>query len=157
MDYMIREMKEDEYPLLKEFLYEAVYVAKGAAPPDRSITDSPELQVYIRDFGSSRHDSALVAEMNGDIIGAVWVRIMDDYGHIDDEMPSLAISVLRPFRKSGIGTALLNAMIERKKADGYSGLSLSVQKENYAVDMYRKAGFHVVLENEDEYIMTIRL
>ena len=82
---------------------------------------------------------------------------MDDYGHIDDEMPSLAISVLRPFRKSGIGTALLNAMIERKKADGYSGLSLSVQKENYAVDMYRKAGFHVALENEDEYIMTIRL
>ncbi len=157
MDYMIREMREDEYPLLKEFLYEAVYVAKGVALPDRSITDSPELQVYIRDFGSSRHDSALVAEMNGDIIGAVWVRIMDDYGHIDDEMPSLAISVLRPFRKSGIGTALLNAMIERKKADGYSGLSLSVQKENYAVDMYRKAGFHVALENEDEYIMTIRL
>ena len=32
MDYMIREMREDEYPLLKEFLYEAVYVAKGAAP-----------------------------------------------------------------------------------------------------------------------------
>ena len=157
MDYMIREMREDEYPLLKEFLYEAVYVAKGAVPPDRSITDSPELQVYIRDFGSSRHDSALVAEMNGDIIGAVWVRIMDDYGHIDDEMPSLAISVLRPFRKSGIGTALLNAMIERKKADGYSGLSLSVQKENYAVDMYQKAGFHVALENGDEYIMTIRL
>ena len=51
MDYMIREMREDEYPLLKEFLYEAVYVAKGAEPPDRSITDSPELQVYIRDFG----------------------------------------------------------------------------------------------------------
>ena len=106
MDYMIREMREDEYPLLKEFLYEAVYVAKGAEPPDRSITDSPELQVYIRDFGSSRHDSALAAEVNGDIIGAVWVRIMNDYGHIDDETPSLAISVLRPFRKSGIGTAL---------------------------------------------------
>ena len=92
MDYIIREMREDEYPLLKEFLYEAVYVAKGAEPPDRSITDSPELQVYIRDFGRSRHDSALVAEVNGDIIGAVWVRIMNDYGHIDDETPSLAIS-----------------------------------------------------------------
>lgn len=115
MDYIIREMREDEYPLLKEFLYEAVYVAKGAEPPDRSITDSPELQVYIRDFGGSRHDSALVAEVNGDIIGAVWVRIMDDYGHIDDETPSLAISVLRPLRKSGIGTALLYAMLERRR------------------------------------------
>ena len=157
MDYIIREMREDEYPLLKEFLYEAVYVAKGAEPPDRSITDSPELQVYIRDFGRSRHDSALVAEVNGDIIGAVWVRIMDDYGHIDDETPSLAISVLRAFRKSGIGTALLYAMLERKKTDGYSRISLSVQKANYAVKMYRKAEFYVVSENEDEYIMAIQL
>ena len=157
MDYIIREMREDEYPLLKEFLYEAVYVAKGAAPPDRSITDSPELQVYIRDFGSSRHDSALVAEVNGDIIGAVWVRIMDDYGHIDDETPSLAISVLGPFRKSGIGTALLNDMIAKERAAGYSRLSLSVQKANYAVEMYRKAGFYAVSENEYEYIMAIQL
>ena len=157
MSYRIREIQKTEYNILEDFLYESLFVPQGKPPFPRSILQSPELQVYIRDFGSSRHDSALVAEMNGDIIGAVWVRIMDDYGHIDDEMPSLAISVLRPFRKSGIGTALLNAMIERKKADGYSGLSLSVQKENYAVDMYRKAGFHVALENEDEYIMTIRL
>ena len=157
MDYMIREMREDEYPLLKEFLYEAVYVAKGAEPPDRSITDSPELQVYIRDFGRSRHDSALVAEVNGDIIGAVWVRIMNDYGHIDDETPSLAISVLGPFRKSGIGTALLNDMIAKERAAGYSRLSLSVQKANYAVEMYRKAGFYAVSENEYEYIMAVKL
>ena len=157
MDYIIREMREDEYPLLKEFLYEAVYVAKGAEPPDRSITDSPELQVYIRDFGRSRHDSALVAEVNGDIIGAVWVRIMNDYGHIDDETPSLAISVLGPFRKSGIGTALLNDMIAKERAAGYSRLSLSVQKANYAVEMYRNAGFYAVSENEYEYIMAVKL
>ena len=50
MDYIIREMREDEYPLLKEFLYEAVYVAKGAEPPDRSITDSPELHADVPVF-----------------------------------------------------------------------------------------------------------
>jgi ribosomal protein S18 acetylase RimI-like enzyme len=48
-------------------------------------------------------------------------------------------------------------MLERKKTDGYSRISLSVQKANYAVEMYRKAGFYVVSENEDEYIMAIQL
>ena len=91
------------------------------------------------------------------VLEETMLRIMNDYGHIDDETPSLAISVLRPFRKSGIGTALLYAMLERKKTDGYSRISLSVQKANYAVEMYRKAGFYVVSENEDEYIMAVQL
>ena len=44
---------KEEYPQLKDFLYEAVYVPEGTAPPDRAIIDSPELQVYIRGFGNS--------------------------------------------------------------------------------------------------------
>jgi len=35
----------------------------------------------------------LVAEIKEKIVGAVWARIMDDYGHIDDETPSFAISL----------------------------------------------------------------
>ncbi len=157
MEYKIREMREDEYPLLKEFLYDAVFVPEGEEPPDRSITDSPELQVYIRDFGSSRHDHALAAVADGSIAGAVWIRIMDDYGHIDDETPSLAISVREKYRGAGIGTALLAKMMDTARDAGYDRISLSVQKANYAADMYRKAGFSVVTENEEEYIMAARL
>ncbi|MDD6038919.1 MAG: hypothetical protein PUD20_09025, partial [bacterium] len=29
------------------------------------------------------------------VVGAVWVRIMNDYGHVDDETPSFAISLLK--------------------------------------------------------------
>lgn len=32
-----------------------------------------------------------------------------------------------------------------------------VQKANYAVKMYRNVGFHVVSENEEEYIMVCEL
>ena len=35
--------------------------------------------------------------------------------------------------------------------------SLSVQKENYAVNMYQKIGFKVVSETEEEYIMVCEL
>ena len=51
----------------------------------------------------------------------------------------------------------MRAMLQFLKDKGYKQTSLSVQKANYAVDMYRKVGFEVVDENEEEYIMICRL
>ena len=47
---------------------------------------------------ASKADFALVAEVEQKIVGAVWVRIIHDYGHIDDETPSLAISLYKEYR-----------------------------------------------------------
>ena len=58
MDYKIRKIKETEYPLLKDFLYEAIFVPDGVEPPPKSIVDAPELQVYISGFGSENGFSA---------------------------------------------------------------------------------------------------
>lgn len=156
MDYQIREIRENEYPALSDFLYEAIFIPEGMEKPPKSIIEQPELQVYIADFGRT-DDWCLVAETKGRIIGAVWVRIMNDYGHIDDETPSFAISLYKEYRHLGIGTALMKSMLQFLKDKGYKQTSLSVQKANYAVDMYRKAGFAVVDENEEEYIMVCHL
>jgi len=48
-------------------------------------------------------------------------------------------------------------MLQFLREKGYKQASLSVQKANYAVRMYRKAGFEVIDENEEEYIMVCRL
>ena len=156
MDYKIREIKESEYPVLSDFLYEAIFIPEGTKKPSRSIIEQPELQVYIADFGKA-DDWCLVAEIKGKIVGAVWVRIMDDYGHIDDETPSLAISLYEEYRHLGLGTKLMKEMLPFLKDKGYKQTSLSVQKANNAVNMYRKVGFEVVKENEEEYIMVCRL
>ena len=156
MDYQIREIRENEYPALSDFLYEAIFIPEGMEKPPKSIIKQPELQVYIADFGRT-DDWCLVAETKGRIIGAVWVRIMNDYGHIDDETPSFAISLYKEYRHLGIGTVLMKSMLQFLKDKGYKQISLSVQKANYAVDMYRKAGFAVVDENEEEYIMVCHL
>lgn len=156
MDYLIREIKEEEYPVLSYFLYEAIFIPEGTEKPPKVIIEQPELQVYIADFGKE-DDWCLVAEVNGKIAGAVWSRIMNDYGHIDDETPSLAISLQDEYRSLGIGTALMGAMLQFLKDKGYKKVSLSVQKANYAVNMYRKTGFTVVSENEEEYIMVCGL
>lgn len=156
MDYRIREIKESEYSVLPDFLYEAIFIPEGTEKPSKSIIEQPELQVYTADFGKG-DDWCLVAEIKEKIVGAVWVRIMNDYGHIDDETPSLAISLYEEYRHLGLGTALMKEMLQFLKDKGYKRTSLSVQKANYAVNMYRKAGFEVVKENEEEYIMVCQL
>ena len=156
MDFKIREIKKNEYPILSDFLYEAIFIPEGMDKPPKSIIEQPELQVYIEDFGKA-DDWCLVVEIEEKIVGTVWVRIINDYGHIDDKTPSLAISLYEEYRNFGIGTALMGAMLQFLRAKGYKQVSLSVQKANYAVDMYRKAGFEVVDENEEEYIMICRL
>ncbi len=157
MDYIIRELKQDEYNLLEDFLYEAIFIPEGVEAPPRDIIKRPELQVYIQNFGERTGDMCLAAETDGRVVGAVWVRIMNDYGHIDDETPSFAISLYKEYRNKGIGTVLMQEMLKKLIRSGYKRASLAVQKENYAVKMYRKLGFEIFDENEEEYIMLCRL
>ena len=157
MEYTIREIQKQEYPLLDNFLYEAIFIPEGIEPPPKSIISSPELQIYVKHFGESKDDWGLITEVDSKIVGAVWVRIMDDYGHIDDETPSLAISLYKEYRGFGIGTAMMKEILTLLKSHGYSRVSLSVQKDNYAAKMYLKIGFEIVRENEEEYIMVYHL
>lgn len=42
-------------------------------------------------FGKSKDDRGLAAVGDGKIVCAVWVRIMNDYGHIDDDKPNKSV------------------------------------------------------------------
>lgn len=154
---LLRPLREDETELLKEFLYEAIYILEGETAPDRSILSRPELSVYYEDFGSRPADHCIVAETDGKVVGAVWTRIMNDYGHVDEETPSLAISLYQDYRGMGIGTAMLQKMLGLLKTQGYQKVSLSVQKANAVVRLYRAVGFRAIDENEEEYIMVCDL
>ncbi|MBR2260605.1 MAG: GNAT family N-acetyltransferase [Paludibacteraceae bacterium] len=153
----IRKIQPEEIPVLNDFLYEAIFIPQGMVPPPRTIIEQEDLQVYVRGFGESPHDHCLVAECDGKIVGAVWVRMMNDYGHLDDQTPSLAISLYPTYRGQGIGTQLLRQMMDLLRQEGYAHVSLSVQKENYALRMYQKEGFMIVEDRGDEVVMRARL
>lgn len=157
MNYQIREIRREEYNLLNNFLYEAIFVPEGAEPPERSILQKPELQVYVENFGEEKDDICFVAEVDGTVVGAVWVRDMPDYGHIEDGVPSFALSLYKPYRGCGIGTALMERMLRELKLRGYEKTSLAVQKANYALRLYKKVGFEICGENEEEYLMVCYL
>ena len=154
---VIRKLRDDEKELLKDFLYEAIYVPDGIQPPERSIIELPELVIYYDNFGNGPADNCLVAEVDDKVVGAVWTRIMKDYGHVDDETPSFAISLYKKYRGNGIGTQMMRRMLELLKEQGYKKASLAVQKANYAVRMYEAVGFRTVDENIDEYIRVYEL
>ena len=157
----IRKILPEELGILDEMLYEAIFKPEGNEPFPRSVTQIPEINVYIEGFGGRKDDYCLVADLSGSIIGAVWVRILAGkirgYGNIDDQTPEFAISLLKEYRNQGIGTLLMQKMIEYLKRKGYAQTSLSVQKNNYAVKMYQKLGFEIIHENEEDYLMVLRL
>lgn len=157
MSITLREIKKSEYHLLKDFLYEAIFIPEGVELPEREIIEKPELKIYYEDFGTGKADNCIVAEDNGRVVGAVWTRIMNDYGHVDDNTPSFAISLYKENRGQGIGTRLMEQMLELLSQKGFKQASLAVQKENYAVRMYEKVGFRILDQNDEEYIMVCKL
>ncbi len=151
--YRIRMMRPEEYPLLENFLYEALFQRDPANRMPRSVVHEPALWVYVDGFGQRPDDHCLCAQVGKAVVGAVWARNIAGYGSVDDETPEFAISVLPTYRGQGIGTALMQGMLAHLKAAGYQKASLAVQKDNYALAMYRAVGFRTVGENDEEYIM----
>lgn len=151
---VIRDIREAEYPILKDFTYLAIFVPAGVAPPKKSIVDEPQLQIYYADFGKRRGDVAVAAVCGETVVGVAWARIMNDYGHIRDDVPSLAIAVHPEMRRRKIGSGLLSALLNRLGLQGFKQASLSVQKQNYALKMYLEAGFRIYAEKDDELILT---
>lgn len=153
MNYKIRELKKSEYPILQDFLYEAIFIPDGMEPPPKTIIKNPDLWRHIDCFGELKDDYALAAEADRKIVGAVWVRTIDQYGYIDDKTPAFSISLYKEYRRHGIGTAMMKAMLIHLKGAGFKHASLSVQKKNYAIKMYLNVGFKIIDRNEEEYIM----
>lgn len=157
MEYIIRKIENNEINILDDFLYEAIFIPDGVKAPPREIINQPDLQVYVENFGKRDDDICFVAQVDEKIVGAVWVRDMNDYGHIAQGIPSFAISLYKEYRNFGIGTALMEKMLKELRARGYEKASLAVQKANYAVKMYNKVGFEIYNENDEEYIMVCKL
>jgi ribosomal protein S18 acetylase RimI-like enzyme len=149
----IRAIKPADYHILADFLYLSIFQPPGAEPLLRDIIEKPEIAVYIDGFGSVKSDCGVVVEQDGNIVGAAWARKIHGYGHIDDDTPELAISVLPEYRNQGIGGKMLKNLFELLVEKGVKQTSLSVQKANPAWHLYQRLGYKTESESDDDYIM----
>jgi GNAT superfamily N-acetyltransferase len=78
-------------------------------------------------------------------VGAAWFRVFrtaePGYGFVDETTPELTISVVPSRRKHGVGQELLDALLERARAEGHTSVSLSVEQDSPAVKFYERNGF----------------
>jgi len=157
----IRSIVSADYPVLEDFLYHAIFLPPGVKPLPREIIYTPEIFIYIKDFGG-KNDCGIVAELDGKIIGAAWTRIIPAYGHVDNKTPELAISVLPDWRGKGVGSEMMKNLFELLCERGYRQTSLSVQKDNPAVRLYERLGYKITGEridhaNHEDYLMVKEL
>jgi GNAT superfamily N-acetyltransferase len=87
--------------------------------------------------------------------GAAWYRLFTadepGFGFIDEQTPEVTIAIVPSRRGKGAGKELLQALLERARADGYPAVSLSAAPEQ--TSYYERFGFETV--REDEHAVTM--
>ena len=159
----IRPAGENDLTFLREMLYEAVCwrgdldqlgLEAGLAPP--------ELAKILENWGHRAGDAGKIAVLDsGQPIGAAWYRFWSEnnhsYGYIAEDIPELGIGVAKDARRQGIGMALIQALLEYARQQGIHHISLSVEKDNPALYLYRKFGFKKVEMVEGSWTMVLDL
>jgi ribosomal protein S18 acetylase RimI-like enzyme len=125
------------------------------------VLDTPQVAHYVTGW-MHEGDAGLIAHVKGAPAGAVWWRTFtsDDpgYGYVADDIPELGLAILEPYRRQGLGRALLVALIDRARADGIGALSLSVEDDNLAArTLYQNLGFVTVGRDDDSDTMVLTL
>jgi ribosomal protein S18 acetylase RimI-like enzyme len=153
---IVRQGSAQDVRFLRDMLHHAYYWKErrpdaGAGP----------VQLYVKAWGRPG-DTAVVALIDGFPVGAAWYRLFRSsrpgYGFVDERTPELAIAVVPNARGKGVGGALLDALLDKARAQGHEALSLSVDRENTgAIHVYEEHGFERVAEDDEAVTMVRRL
>ena len=152
-----RRWLPQDIEFLWEMLYCSIHVLEGSVMPDRTILEQPEIEHYLKDFGTRWGDDAQVALTDEGVqIGAAWSRRMTQsdpgYGFVDEGIPELGMAVDATVRGRGVGRALLICLLDRHPI-----MSLSVDNDNQrAVDLYKSLGFVILTDSGSNSTMIRR-
>ena len=160
--FSIRQLTAQDEPFLWDMLYQAIYVPEGQPQPSRSILQEPEIAHYVTGWGQRPGDMGWVAiePSANQPVGAAWLRLFlqqeKGYGYVDDNTPELSIAILPEYRGQGVGTFLLDALLQTA-CERFTAVSLSVSADNPAARLYRRLGFMVVADSGSSLTMRKRL
>ena len=117
----------------------------------------PEHARYLQGWGRPGDTAVLAEDLDRGRLGAAWYRFVTSeepaYGFLDDQRPEVALAVVPDHRGRGAGGALLRELRDAAKSQGYSALSLSVEKGNPALRLYERNSFVKPFETEDAWAM----
>jgi ribosomal protein S18 acetylase RimI-like enzyme len=147
----LRAGSPDDLLFLEEMLFEAFHWRADAPRPRlESVRGTPEFEKLLAGWGRPGDLAVIALDEAGSRIGAAWcrrwTRETHSYGFVDEQTPELGIAVRGERRASGVGSALLAALLEAARASGARAISLSVDPANPARRLYERHGFRKVGE-----------
>lgn len=157
---VIRRSRADDAQFLREMLFEATYWRASKPRPElEEGLARPELAKVLAGWGRPGDLALIATDGAGQRIGAAWLRLWTKQDHlrgfVDEQTPELAIGVQKEFRRHGVGTALLLALLGRAREEGVPRVSLSVEIENVARLLYERFGFQ--LHSVDQGVATLQV
>jgi ribosomal protein S18 acetylase RimI-like enzyme len=141
---VVRPAVPEDLAFLRRMLYEAANRPGTEWPAFEDSMEEPRNRRFWSGWMRAG-DIGVVAQVGTTAVGAAWARRFagDELSFIDDpNVPVLAIGVEASHRGRGIGGLLMDALIERARADGVRAISLTTGLFNEAaVRLYRRRGF----------------
>ena len=149
-------------PFLRKMLYEAVYWRDSANKPSfEEGLAYPDVSNALADWGKRDGNTAVVATINSIPVGAAWYRFWteDNFinGYIEEITPVLVIGIQREYRHQGIGGKMIEWLIDYASKHAIQKISLSVSKDNYALNLYNQQGFLEYADKGDAFLMVRKL
>jgi ribosomal protein S18 acetylase RimI-like enzyme len=159
---LLRQPAPADLAFMSEMLYEAVFWrAREDKPSLEAGLAYPEVSKSLANWGERAGDTAVVAVIDSQPVGAAWYRYWTDEdnmrGYVDEATPVLVIAVRRDYRRQGIGGRLIDWLARQACAQGIGRISLSVTKDNVALKLYRQQGFQEIADLGDTLLMVREL
>lgn len=136
---IIRSVTQYDEDTLWQMLYYAAHMDDDDNQTIANAKTDPFLCRYVEQWGQ-KDDLGFIAEIDRRAVGAVWIRQFDN-----EDYPELAIAIAPDMIGKGIGTQLMNHIIDKSRGQ-LSVIMLTVRADNPAYKLYQRLGFETVRE-----------
>lgn len=159
--FRLRAAVQGDGAFLGDMVVEAANWRAGAARPRHEVIASADHSRYIAGWMRPGDAGFVAVDEHDAPIGAAWYRTFPrtdpGLGYVGTGVPELIIGVRPIWRAHGVGRALLQSVCAHAAAEGFARLSLSVERDNYAVTLYKSEGFAVTQPGRGRDTMVKRL
>jgi len=122
---------------------------------------TPALVRYFEPWRGERDFGVVVEASPEGPVGVAWARYFTasdpGYGFVDEAIPEVSVWVAEARRGAGLGTRLLEALIQEARSRDLPGLSLSVESGNPVRGLYERVGFEQAGSDFDSGTLVLRV
>lgn len=159
--FRIRPAGQSDGLFLGDMVVEAANWRQGGARPKHEVLTHPDHSRYVAGWMRPGDAGFVALDAQDDPIGAAWYRTFPraeaGFAYVGTGVPELIIGVRPIWRAHGVGRGLLQRLTEHARGQGCARISLSVERDNFAVTLYRSEGFAVVNAGHGRSTMVKRL